>query len=112
MTSVSQPLEEKVQICWGRASHCEEEVQPLMRIKRRRGGGSIDRDTHTWTLNRGCSIGRWSSRGGRLEAFKAPTGVVALLLVGASVAVVELEDFGGVMGATVDYVYGEGRLLR
>ncbi|RWW43739.1 hypothetical protein BHE74_00050568 [Ensete ventricosum] len=61
----------------------EEELQPLVRIRPRRGGGSVDHGAHTWTLDGGCGAGLWSNTEGSLGAFGAPTGVVASLLVGA-----------------------------
>lgn len=53
-----------------------------------------------------------SNRGGQLEAFRALTRVVMLLLVGAGVAMVELKDLRGVIGVAINYICGKGGLLR
>ena len=64
----------------------------------------------TAALTLGLSIREEQRR--PIRILLSSTEVVALLLVGAGATVVELKDFGGVIGAMTNCIRGEGQLLQ
>ena len=87
-------------------SPVKKKVHPLVQIRRRREEERVVCDTRTWTLDRECSAGCSSNRGGRLERQVRREALEPAPEAGTGIATARRQDEGH------PCVVGERRCLR